>query len=234
MASNLRKIARSKKAGSRNPGLGSAVLGCVLSFTATGIARVQTSIPVQVTFTDPDGKKTSVICDRSCKSKGQATVEIVKIIPDAELKKWADKKGRQIGDNAPDGSKYAGISPATGTHMFAMPQDSGEMSWNEAIKFSQTMVAYGHKGSKQATAELLKDASKDDGGWRMPTLEESDVLFKNKDKIGGFASRWYWSSSECLRYDAGFQRFGDGKQFYATKFWAGGAVRSVRSLARER
>lgn len=32
-------------------------------------------------------------------------------------------------------------------------------------------------------------------GWRLPTNDELDILDQNKDKIGGFASDGYWSSS---------------------------------------
>jgi len=42
-------------------------------------------------------------------------------------------------------------------------------------------------------------------GWRIPTLEELKLMYKNKDKIGGFCTKaasgsdapgWYWSSTE--------------------------------------
>jgi hypothetical protein len=32
-------------------------------------------------------------------------------------------------------------------------------------------------------------------GWRLPNKEELNLLFTNKDKIGGFKSKAYWSSS---------------------------------------
>ena len=34
------------------------------------------------------------------------------------------------------------------------------------------------------------------GGWRLPTKDELNILYENKDKIGGFASNNYWSSTE--------------------------------------
>jgi hypothetical protein len=37
-------------------------------------------------------------------------------------------------------------------------------------------------------------------GWRLPTKDELNLIFKNKDKIGGFALSAYWSSTE---YDSG-------------------------------
>jgi hypothetical protein len=35
--------------------------------------------------------------------------------------------------------------------------------------------------------------------WRLPTKEELKQLYLNKDKIGGFVDKFYWSST-----DAGF------------------------------
>ena len=33
-------------------------------------------------------------------------------------------------------------------------------------------------------------------GWRLPTKKEFTILCENKDKIGGFETSWYWSSTE--------------------------------------
>ena len=71
-----------------------------------------------------------------------------------------------------------------------MTEDLGEMSWEDA---------------KKACAEL-------GDGWRLPTDEELNILYENKAKIGGFASGYYWSSTE---YDDGIawgQDFYDGYQ----------------------
>ena len=186
--------------------------GIKATFSATGIT-VQVSDPSQIAIVGPDGKPFA----SPANNNGAVQIRIP-----------------NIGDKMEDGTVYCGISPSTGTAMFAMPQDSGgEMSWHDAVKFTQTLVAFGHKGSQQATAKLLKDTSKDDGGWRMPTTDELDVLYRNKDKIGGFSPRFYWSSSEYSHYSANNQYFGDGNRYYYYKGWAGGLVRSVRSLARE-
>ena len=50
--------------------------------------------------------------------------------------------------------------------------DLGEMSWEEA---------------KQACANL-------GDGWRLPTLDELELLFQSKDNFSGFTSDSYWSS----------------------------------------
>ena len=69
-----------------------------------------------------------------------------------------------------------------------MTEDLGEMRWDAA---------------KKACADI-------GDGWRLPTKDELNILYENKDKIGGFASNYYWSSTE---YDEGIawgQDFYDG------------------------
>ena len=73
-----------------------------------------------------------------------------------------------------------------------MTEDLGEMEWDEAMK---------------ACADL-------GDGWRLPTKDELNILYKNKDEIGGFENLFgaaYWSS----KFDndsAWLQDFGDGNQ----------------------
>jgi len=33
-------------------------------------------------------------------------------------------------------------------------------------------------------------------GWHLPTKDELNCLYKNKDTIGGFTNIYYWSSSQ--------------------------------------
>lgn len=67
-------------------------------------------------------------------------------------------------------------------------------------------------------------------GWRLPTKEELNIIYKNKDKIGGFAPASYWSSS-----DDGGGKFAWYQVFNFDKQNLGGKsfkmkVRAVRSL----
>ena len=55
-----------------------------------------------------------------------------------------------------------------------MTEDLGKMNWYEAVK----------------ACAALGD------GWRLPTQDELNILYENKDKIGGFADNFYWSSTE--------------------------------------
>ena len=64
----------------------------------------------------------------------------------------------------------------------------GAYSWNDAI----------------AACEALGD------GWHLPTKEELNLLFSNKEKIDGFKEGGYWSCSEYSTPHAWFQRWYSG------------------------
>lgn len=128
----------------------------------------------------------------------------------------------KIGDRMPDGTIYAGVSPTTGTAMYATPSDAPlTMKWNEAVRYADALDSHGHKD------------------WRVPTWDELDVLFNNRAAIGGFDEigsgpvRWNWSSTKG----------GAGAKYaWVVRFWDGGRhwratdldafVRPVRSAPR--
>jgi hypothetical protein len=89
-----------------------------------------------------------------------------------------------------------------------MTKDLGTMTWDKA---------------KKACADL-------GDGWRLPTKNELNILFKNKEEIGGFSPNFYWNSTE-----------GDGDFAYTQDFAEGGyqgpdnkdnlsSVRAVRAI----
>lgn len=82
-----------------------------------------------------------------------------------------------------------------------------QMNWNEA---------------KEACANL-------GDGWRLPNKLELDLLFQNKDKIGGFGLSGYWSSSEDSSALAWIKYFSSGNQSSTTKNFTA-YVRAIRSL----
>ena len=53
--------------------------------------------------------------------------------------------------------------------------------------------------------------------WFLPSRDELDMMYQQRDLIGGFDSVWYWSSSEDNRYSAWFQLFSNGSQSIQTK-----------------
>ena len=84
----------------------------------------------------------------------------------------------------------------TGEHgLIAAKRDiSGEADWNEAM-------------------DLCKEYS--NGGysnWRLPTDKELDLLFQQKNTIGGFVRFSYWSATEYASHFAFFQHFLSGER----------------------
>jgi hypothetical protein len=101
----------------------------------------------------------------------------------------------------PDGTVYAGISPDTHEHMYATPNDAPlTYTFDQAKEYATKLGGHGHKD------------------WRVPTKGELNVIFQNRDAIGGFndsgsyPAGWYWSSSQDDGYDGWAQRFSDGVQ----------------------
>jgi hypothetical protein len=66
-------------------------------------------------------------------------------------------------------------------------------------------------------------------GWRLPSKDELNTLYENKDAIGGFANKYYWSSTEFGLNDAWVQLFSNGYQDGLSKNDTG-YVRAVRSF----
>ena len=60
--------------------------------------------------------------------------------------------------------------------------------------------------------DAVKACSDLGNGWRLPTEYELNLMYLNKDKIGGFANVFYWSSSEYSNLNAGLQHFLYGSQ----------------------
>lgn len=89
------------------------------------------------------------------------------------------------------------------------PYDLGKYTWNYA---------------KIATNELGSD-------WRLPTIEELNLMYLNKNEVGAFAPVSYWSDGGAvpmIEY-AWAQNFSNGHQ-YSTKKSSSHYVRPVRSI----
>ena len=74
-------------------------------------------------------------------------------------------------------------------------------------------------------------------GWRLPTMDELNLMYENKDKIGGFAKEYYWNSTVAYDDDmaAMLQNFDDGLQTGLSKnefncSWNYYLVRCVRDF----
>ncbi|MBM3401069.1 MAG: DUF1566 domain-containing protein [Bacteroidetes bacterium] len=67
------------------------------------------------------------------------------------------------------------------------------------------------------------------GGWKLPSKEQLDTLYKNKNIIGGFVNDAYWSSTNNGVNTAWRQYFSDGDQVLSPKEVVG-YVRLIRIL----
>lgn len=65
--------------------------------------------------------------------------------------------------------------------------------------------------------------------WYLPNKEELDLLYNQKNVVGGFVSNFYWSSSKVSSVNAWLQDFGNGDQFGSIKNGDHG-VRAVRAF----
>jgi hypothetical protein len=122
-----------------------------------------------------------------------------------------------IGDNMPDGTVYAGISPETNRQMYTIPASSSvTRAFNDARKYVNDLNAHQHQD------------------WRMPTKAELQVLFNSRSAIGGFnqthtTGNHYWSSSEFNPWNAWYTDFLSGISGYDNKNRAM-SVRPIRYL----
>jgi len=71
----------------------------------------------------------------------------------------------------------------------------GHMNWHEAIVACKKLGA----------------------GWRLPTKDELNMIYKNREEVGGFANGSYWSSTETDFSNAWVQSFGNGYQDFFNK-----------------
>jgi len=67
------------------------------------------------------------------------------------------------------------------------------------------------------------------GDWYLPSKYELDLLFLQKDSIGGFSASNYWSSTETQINGAWLQNFISGIQYDHSK-WDSWCVRAIRSF----
>ena len=135
----------------------------------------------------------------------------------------AIKKVREFGlenVNKPKQSyKVGDVGPAGG--IVFMQHDDGtcvecwihdepeEMTWDEAREHVKT---FNHGGYND---------------WVLPTKEELNKMYENKDQIGNLKDSFYWSDAEYSEIYAWLQNISTGNQFYISKSDFNGA-RAVR------
>ncbi|MCP4273669.1 MAG: DUF1566 domain-containing protein, partial [Gammaproteobacteria bacterium] len=148
-----------------------------------------------------------------------------------------------IGEDGPAGGKVFYITDGGLHGLEAAPVDQASGAWGcygTTISGADgTAVGTG----AQNTADILAGCS--DAGtvaeiadaytlggyndWFLPSKDELNELYLQKDVVGGFASGFYWSSSELNSSNAWLQDFSSGLQYNSNKGNALG-VRAVRAF----
>ena len=100
------------------------------------------------------------------------------------------------------------------------------------IKFGNLDVAqynFPHKMNWDAAKKACRALGK---GWRLPTKQELNLLYQNMNAIGGFASNYYWSSTEDEdnNFNAWCQRFDNGDQDVTSTSFSTIYVRAIRDF----
>jgi hypothetical protein len=118
-----------------------------------------------------------------------------------------------------------GVTRATGDGLYA-----GEV--NTAIIIA-SQVSIGDDGSDYA-AQICNDLQITEGGvtygdWYLPSKYELNLLYLQKTVVGGFATFYYWSSTEYDGTNAWGQDFDRGAQNLGNKFTTN-YVRAVRAF----
>ncbi len=89
--------------------------------------------------------------------------------------------------------------------------DGGIVYWTDATG-QHGLMADDHDLGHMNFAEAKRACEAKGNGWHLPTKEELQKLYENKDKVSGLKTNFYWSSSEDYSGVAWGQRFSSGFQ----------------------
>ncbi len=85
------------------------------------------------------------------------------------------------------------------------------------------------EGSDYAALRALEYSYKGLHDWYLPSKQELNLLYLQKEMIGGFSPFAYWSSTEYDENLAWFQNFSNGQQIKSDKITSYG-IRPIRSF----
>ena len=113
--------------------------------------------------------------------------------------------------NALSNGGYIFMQHNDGTYVECWVEDEPDlMTWGDARKHCKNLNYGGYSD------------------WSLPTKEELDEIYKNKNKIGNFEDTWYWSDTEEEdEFYACLQNFSTGNQYNFNKI-NNSRVRAVR------
>ena len=112
---------------------------------------------------------------------------------------------------------------------FSFAQDAKEII-GKPVKVGNLLVAENDFPKAMYWEDAKKACAKLGKGWRLPTKDELNFLYLNKDKIGGFADGIYWSSTEDNDGSAWEQDFDIGEQYNDFSKGSKFSVRAVRAF----
>jgi len=173
-------------------------------------------------------------------------VRPIRAFGSVEVKTCAQGGLCNVGDVGPGGGKVFYVAPDFlfikfgYRYMEAAPSDIGFPSWCDWKGLVGTKTAIG-TGQSNTTAMVQKcqrgaansaDTYVSPNGtsdWFLPSKDELNQLYKQRDLVGGFATDYYWSSSEGNAASAWGQYFGGGSQTNGLKSYTI-FVRPVRAF----
>jgi hypothetical protein len=94
-------------------------------------------------------------------------------------------------------------------------RSSKEFIIGKTILIDNLIIASNDFQEKMSLAEGVRYCEELGSGWRLPTIDEFELLYFNREKIGGFSKDLYWSSS--FDFDPIL-----GEESYYFSFYTGG------------
>lgn len=107
---------------------------------------------------------------------------------------------------------------------------AGLLAQENIVLKTGAVVAKNDEKGTYTWDDAVKQCASKGKGWRLPSKSELNEMFARRNKIGGFRSGWYWSSTENGQYSANAwcQDFESGEQSYESEFYLDYNVRCVR------
>ncbi len=168
--------------------------------------------------------------------------EVVAVFPATEAKLYA------IGDTGPsgagivfyitDGGRHGLEAAPSGWHGDRDPVRQWKSS-NTATPGTSTAIGSGYANTYaylvdvvHPAAEICRSYRSDiEGDWFLPSKDELNLMYIERNTIGGFENNSYWSSSEATNMKSWVQGFGYGAQSTQNKITAYSyRVRPIRSF----
>ena len=144
-------------------------------------------------------------------------------------KKDEEKEKFKVGESYQGG--IIAYIDKTGEHgLIVAPEDQSSQWWNDSYvitgatgtaigtgKSNTTAIVQTQEEGKYAAgyaAQLCNDLVLNGySDWYLPSKDELNILYRNRNVIGGFNETFYWSSSEYNGSYAWIQNFADGSQY---------------------